>query len=110
MELKEMQAIMRECQQWELGHNAGDAKKTARIALCAAVKLYAACFQTRAEAHACLDLAFDRVEHGSGVASAVAGALAAIAVVGNAQGVSLEVATTMAPRIAKPLWAEWRRA
>jgi hypothetical protein len=110
MELREMQRIMMECQHWELGASAGDRKKTARIALCSTVQLYAACFQTRMDAHKCLDLAFDRAPGGQSVVNALAATMGALAVVGNAQGVSLEVATLIAPRVAKPLWLEWREA
>lgn len=110
MELREMQEIMRECQQWELGAAAYSQRKSARIALCTLVKLFAACHQTRAEAHACLDLAFDQAKAGESVVTALGRAMAALAVVGNAQNVGLEVATLIAPRVAKHDWHEWREA
>lgn len=110
MQVQEMQRIMLDCQRWELGAQATDAKKTARIALCSTVQLYAACFQLRSDAHQCLDLAFDRAMGGQSVVAAMGATLGALAVVGNAHGVSLEVATSIAPRVAKPLWLQWREA
>lgn len=110
MQLNEMQRIMLDCQQWELGAAARDQKKTVRIALCTAVQLFAACHQTRRDAHMCLDLAFDRAQGGESQLVALGKAMASLAVVGNANGVSLEVATMIAPRVAKPLWLEWREA
>jgi hypothetical protein len=109
MQLNEMQRIMLECQRWELGVHAASEKKTVRIALCTTVQLFAACHQTRADAHQCLDLAFDRVR-GEDPVTALGKAMASLAVVGNAQGISLEMATMIAPRVAKPLWLEWRAA